>query len=89
MVVRYDSKNYTLVGLITLDDIIEEIFGEMKVFPYFLISWKIYSFIHWNEIWQKLSGMKIFAMNLYESNLIWHEIWQVWQRYDKRTCTIW
>uniref|UniRef100_A0A915A0S3 CNNM transmembrane domain-containing protein n=1 Tax=Parascaris univalens TaxID=6257 RepID=A0A915A0S3_PARUN len=30
MVVRYDSKNYTLVGLITLDDIIEEIFGEMK-----------------------------------------------------------
>lgn len=31
MVVKYDSKSYSLVGLITLDDIIEEIFGEMKV----------------------------------------------------------
>ncbi|CAG9532957.1 unnamed protein product [Cercopithifilaria johnstoni] len=30
MVVKYDSKSYSLVGLITLDDIIEEIFGEMK-----------------------------------------------------------
>ncbi|VIO98179.1 Uncharacterized protein BM_BM5386 [Brugia malayi] len=31
MVMKYDSKSYSLVGLITLDDIIEEIFGEMKV----------------------------------------------------------
>ncbi|MCP9264793.1 ER lumen protein-retaining receptor [Dirofilaria immitis] len=30
MVVKYDSKSYSLIGLITLDDIIEEIFGEMK-----------------------------------------------------------
>uniref|UniRef100_A0A5S6PE75 CNNM transmembrane domain-containing protein n=1 Tax=Brugia malayi TaxID=6279 RepID=A0A5S6PE75_BRUMA len=30
MVMKYDSKSYSLVGLITLDDIIEEIFGEMK-----------------------------------------------------------
>uniref|UniRef100_A0A8R1XPI9 CNNM transmembrane domain-containing protein n=1 Tax=Onchocerca volvulus TaxID=6282 RepID=A0A8R1XPI9_ONCVO len=51
MVVKYDSKSYSLVGLITLDDIIEEIFGEMKVsfskIPLnylFEINWNLWDF---------------------------------------------